>query len=194
MTALIDLAIYGTPCGGTQFLSQALRAAGIDVGHEKLGPQGFVCGWAGFRLRKIDPDDALPLHSWRLLRDPRKTLETLPGYSHRTDTAGNEQAWMHSDVVVSALRWWVLLHERYRHLPSIRLASLDKDWPALVRPILGSVPPITSAEQNSKKRRWPLMTWEDLILLDPEYAPRARDIWNTDSTDASLHESSENRE
>lgn len=78
------IAILGTPCGGTVYTTRVLRAHGIDVGHERLGPAGGVCGFAalGGRQRASTPTWAYDARAHRvtirLIRHPLDVAETLP--------------------------------------------------------------------------------------------------------------------
>lgn len=160
------IAVYGTPCGGTGWFASVLTGVGLDVGHERLGPDGFVCGWAALGLRKIQPHTLDLAHEWRLMRDPLATLETLPGYADRV-------LWADPDPMRTALEWWVRTHEAKAHLPALRLWRLADDWPRFIGPILGHVPPLPDGRRKNKPKRFARPTWADLHHLSPTLTDRA---------------------
>ncbi|MBX3276255.1 MAG: hypothetical protein KF729_38740 [Sandaracinaceae bacterium] len=80
------VAVLGTACGGTIYTHGVLRSHGLDVGHERAGPDGVVCGFAALGGRQR-PEGSHPTYAYdardvdttiRLVRHPLDVAETLP--------------------------------------------------------------------------------------------------------------------
>lgn len=178
MTARYRIVLHGTPCGGTRFTSQALRAAGVDVGHERPGADGIACGWllwSHLGGRRVQLADMRFEHTWRIYRDPIDVLETLPAYAQNPRSV--RKPWDHPADGIAALRRWVHTHERIpADTPTLRIGSprFGEDWARLCRTLGVPVVALDGVKPHRKDRRWPRTSWPELHRIDAEYAARAK--------------------
>jgi hypothetical protein len=96
------LLVTGTCRSGTWYLTRCLHAAGLDIGHEALKPDGTVSGfmWLNhpwYPSKHERPGDPAPskvsyTHRWHLVRDP---LATIPSLAYVLDNDGM-QRWLAS--------------------------------------------------------------------------------------------------
>ena len=80
------VAVVGCPRSGTRYVHWMLRAAGLDVWHERMGPDGTVSGLfvfphsyapGGHRGDGDRPQDYAFAHRYALIRDPQRTIPSL---------------------------------------------------------------------------------------------------------------------
>jgi hypothetical protein len=171
------LALVGTPCGGTNYVRDCLRHVGVYVGHEGIERHGISCGFFLFGMRFIRIENFAVEHVVRLARHPLRVAETLPQYVRPPRKLPVVAPWRHDDPVVSALRWWVMTHEKLPlGTPMVRVGTrhLHGDWARLLRLLgLEHVPlsgiPVTP---RTKGLRWDPLTWDEWRRRDPDFAER----------------------
>lgn len=179
MTEHRTVALFGTPCGGTTFMSAACKRVGLDVGHEHPGADGIACGWMMWSASRWARGAFTFDHEWRIYRDPLCVLETLPAYVGPRLLGEVPPPWAHHDVRIAALRRWVLTHELLEQGPeqTIRIGpGFGADWARFCNVLRRPVAPLDGIERQSKPNRWPRPTWAELAAMDPEYAERAREL------------------
>jgi len=187
------LLVLGTPCGGTTYLAGALRGAGYRIGHESYQADGMVCGFAHL----AEPEKIVGhTHemTWRVIRSPLSTLETLPGFVGRSPLKGPHRSPV--EQAEAALRWWLAVHESLSDLPTVRVEHYERDIPWLVSELAKVQAPIDREPDydpglyvHHKGRRWiprdwdpagpEAWSWEYARGLWPELAERAYRICET---------------
>ena len=174
------LALLGTPCGGTEFMSRALARTGLDVGHEHPGEHGISCGWFMWSAARWAWDRFSFEHAWRIYRDPLRVLETLPAYVGPRTLHGRPPLWAHEDPQVAALRRWVLTHELIEpdaeHTVRVGEPAFGDDWRRLCNALGRPVVLLDDLGGTRKPTRWPRPSWGDLEAWDAEYHDRARKL------------------
>lgn len=149
---MIPIKVYGTPCGGTQFMERLLRAMGYNVGHERLSDDGIICGFMALGLRPLqrggsytsrNPGEGRPevdlapaVVTAHIIRHPLVVAETLWRYVGRQrpcrllmESVGFGPQLEIKKTQQMALRWWVLTHEAIEamDLPGVHVLRLGED-------------------------------------------------------------------
>lgn len=147
-------------------MQSRLQKRGQDVGHEKMGPHGIVCGFFVWGLKGVYPGDYEFEHTFRLVRDPLKTAETLA-----IMVPSGDYPWDHTDPTLRALRYWVLTHSKIPGTATvIRLAHIENDWVRIAQALNISEKIPDGINRRRKRHRVAPITWEEWKKRDPDWA------------------------
>lgn len=181
MTEHKKVGAFGTPCGGTTYINALLQKAGLKVKKEKIGEDGTVCGFFIWGLRGGEPDKYTFEHTIHYMRHPLSVARTLPKYvPHEC----HEWPWVLVNApVLSALRYWVLTHEKLYSVPlKLRIGpQFPEDWGKVAK-VLHLSPEVPEAEKSQyghkgwKNYRVP--SWDEWRKEDPEFSKRGEHIVN----------------
>ena len=185
------LAVVGAPRSGTRYVHLTLRAAGLDVWHEQMGPDGTVSGlfavphtWmpGAHRGRPGEVPAAFAFdHRWALIRDP---LRAIPSFAQVFELGDLARWWSEVgvpmddvDSLTRALRAWVATYEHLaaEGVPFLRVEDFDRRWPELAGPLGLPQQKPAIGDQNMHHGLAPT-SWEELAYLDPGWARRAKDL------------------
>jgi hypothetical protein len=181
--------VVGVPRSGTRYVHWMLRAAGLDVWHERMGPDGTVSGLFVFdhdyapgphRRDGDRPQDYTFDHPWALVRDPLRSIPSLAQvfqYGELAEFYAKVGVPMHGSDMACALRVWTCVYQKLRveGWYHIRVEDFNCLWPDLVRPMgLPTTLPNPGA-QNWSHGLSP-KTWDQLFALDRHWAPIAYDV------------------
>jgi hypothetical protein len=185
------LAVLATPCGGTQFINKCLNNISINTEHEQMGPDGIVCGFITLGAGRLLDDGTgnqthLTFDQHRfdyiahLLRHPLDVVETLSKFIDF-----RKRSWVHENNTISALRMWVLTHEKAREIlrhhqyPAqtaiLRIGTqLEDDFTRLCLMLGKNISKLPKAPKNSKSptQRVPRIGMLEWRREDPDYASR----------------------
>lgn len=181
------IALLGTPRSGTRYAHWVLRAAGLDVEHERMGPDGTVSGLFAFPHHWVPgghggqaeelPQDYAFDQRWALVRDPLRTIPSLV----QTLEHGNIARYyrevgvpMDGPPMARALQVWVATYLSLNHqgFSILRVEDLPSRWPEI-------------AERFGLRRRMPdpgpqswrhhlqPVSWLTLYHLDEQMADMA---------------------
>jgi len=185
------LAVVGAPRSGTRHVHITLRAAGLDVWHERMGPDGTVSGlfavphtWmpGAHRGQPGEIPAAYSFdHRWALIRDP---LRAIPSFA-QVFQLGHLADWWEEvgvpmaevDTLTQALRAWVATYEHLADegAPFLRIEDFDRRWPELAE-ALGLPSRRPAIGPQNMHHGLASATWSDLETRDADYARRARAI------------------
>ena len=139
-----SFAIVGTGRSGSGFISKALRAAGIDCGHEEWwgptpqrGRPGLQGDSSWLAVPELDVFDGPVLHQ---VRDPLDVVRSLVGIRMFSDNAHGAFRWfmfahqpgLTGDDVADAMRWYVEWNRRCEAHAVLRYRVEDVDAALLV--------------------------------------------------------------
>lgn len=137
-------AIVGTGRSGSGFISSALRAAGVDCGHEEWWGPGPTPGRAGLdgdsswlAVPFLEAFDGPVLHQ---VRDPLAVVRSLVGIRMFSDAVHGAFRWfmfahlpgLTGDDVTDAMRWYVEWNRRCEESATMRYRVEDVDAALLV--------------------------------------------------------------
>lgn len=160
-----------------------LRSAGLDVWHERMGPDGTVSGLfvfphsyapGGHRGDGDRPQDYAFAHRYALVRDPQRVIPSLAQVFQHGDFEAYYSGVgipMDGDDLTRALRVWVAT---YRHLSAaqyefLRVEDVRDEWWRIAQPMgLCDTPPEPGV-QNWAHGLQPA-GWRELFDRDPAWA------------------------
>lgn len=177
----LRVGVLGTPCGATSYTFHRLKAAGLEVGHERAQRDGIVCGLWTMPVELRDArSKGRPVHTdytWDqlvvLIRHPLLVAETLP------KVLGNQKmSWHLDDPRLSALRYWVLTFESVpAGLLCIRANKhYEEDFKCVTDALEVESVDIGGGYENTKRRRWDPISWDEWGAHDPEFAERGLSV------------------
>lgn len=187
----VFFSVVSTPRSGTKILAAIFQFMGLDVGHEWVRPNGIVDGFAAWRdpYRKTDwrLDDRRPVEcDARLIRHPLDTASTLGltliAYPKGIWWTGPKEGTVPADdATKTALRFWVMTHNRIRSQYSIvttkgKFQGLEQfchERLSLPVPDYSKLVNLWGRSEN----RLPRWTWEEWAEKDPEFAKRGKELW-----------------
>lgn len=127
--------VLATPHSGTRYVTEVLKAVGLDVHHEKFGPDGGV----GFPLCQPSYMAGKDIENlWHLVRHPLLNIRSLAANMHK-GFWGSSQCKLVDlhpgpDHVHNAALFYLKWHdlcEGWYPFPRIRLDELEPQWPML---------------------------------------------------------------
>ena len=176
--------IIVTGCGraGTQYMWQALNAAGIRVGHEEWGIDGQIGFHAAIERRgaalnrawrdKADPDDVI-LHQIREPLGNISSVQTFQDYSW--DFICEHSAIKRDDpLILRCMQYWCVWNRKASDMAVFRykIEEVQKEWPTICG-FLG-IPTTTPLMEETRKgwhhRTHTDLTWDDLESTDKDWA------------------------
>lgn len=181
------IAVLGTQRGGTQYTARVLRANGLEVKHEDLGPDGIVCGAFIWGLKNYRPSHVGFDRVVHLVRDPIECAETMDRFVPHAFRKDQDC----DDRLCVTLRWWVATHHEIERIyPEAELHVLahglwrgalgDMDEQGVRGPVRGALRmnPETGEEYRGDPRpydkRRAMERWKG---MDPLWAEAGRVIW-----------------
>jgi hypothetical protein len=177
-------------CGrsGTRYASKVLRAAGLDVGHEKEGADGMV-SWRSVGIESDFRDRSVV---WHQVREPLgvvSSFHTVMGRSWRFVSDADHRIPLGDPILVRCMKYWSYWNQECerRAEQTYRVEDLMSLLPLLLRRLGVDVTPevlgrCSMVPSNDHTRRsgprqaasYPALSWDDLVAAEPDVAARMR--------------------
>lgn len=174
--------VLAHPRSGTGYTAACFRAAGWDVGHEKLGHDGIASWMWAVNTPWVpwgDPrnDTPRPEHMVHLLREPRATVLSVAF----TEAASEPWRRSHIDIghgdsierAIQSIHGWneIIRDQGPEH--TVRLG----DVPALVEALTGRAPGPVDARAYNRRKHIDVEPEAFAAMVRTTYGARTRRLW-----------------